>query len=94
MGVERPSDERIVELVAGPDDPAVAPVAGAAASAYSNVWLQCWNWKFEPSGVDRRGGSIQTPDGQPLHERMIERYRLPSVSTLKLGMPRLMTATV
>ena len=44
-----------------------------ATSAYSKRWLQCWNWKFAPSGVDRRGGSIQTPDGHPLHDRMSER---------------------
>src|SRR5215203_1064738 len=63
-------------------------------TAYSKRWLQCWNWKFAPSGVDRRGGSIQTPDGHPLHDRISERYRLPSDSTLKPGRPRLRIATV
>jgi hypothetical protein len=58
------------------------------------VWLQCWNWKFAPSGVARRGGSIQTPEGQPLHDRMSERYMLPSASTLNPGMPRFRIATV
>src|SRR5918999_2144569 len=63
-------------------------------TAYSKVWLQCWNWKFDPSGTVRCGGSIHTPDGQPLHERITDRYMLPSVSTLKPGRPRFMTATL
>ena len=41
--------------------------------AYSKRCVQCWNWKLEPSGAVRRGGLIQTPDGQPLQERMSER---------------------
>ena len=85
--VDGPGDEGVVEVVPGRTIPPSRQSPAPAAIAYSKVWLQCWNWKFAPSGVDRRGGSIHTPDGQPLHERMIERYRLPSASTLKLGMP-------
>ena len=65
-----------------------------ATSAYSNVWVQCWNWKFEPSGTERRGGSIHTPDGQPLQPRISDRNIVPSASTLKPGSPRLSSATV
>ncbi len=63
-------------------------------SAYSKVWVQCCNWKLEPSGAVRRGGSIQVPDGQPVHERISEVCSVPSESTAKPGIPRLSTATV
>ena len=42
----------------------------------------------------RRGGSIQVPDGQPVHERISDVCRVPSDSTAKPGIPRLSTATV
>ena len=52
------------------------------------------SWKFEPSGAVRRGSSIQVPDGQPVHDRISAVCRVPSVSTAKLGTPRLNIATV
>ncbi len=42
----------------------------------------------------RRGSSIQMPDGQPVHDRISAVCRVPSVSTAKLGTPRLHSATV
>ena len=42
----------------------------------------------------RRGGSIQVPDGQPVHERISEVCSVPSESTANPGIPRLSTATV
>ena len=42
----------------------------------------------------RRGGSIQVPDGHPVHDLMSDVCSVPSVSTAKLGTPRLSTATV
>ena len=38
--------------------------------------------------------SIHTPDGQPVHDRISDVCSVPSVSTAKLGTPRLSTATV
>ena len=65
-----------------------------AASAYSNVWLQCCQAKLLPSGSVRRSPSIHTPHGQALQERISEIVSVPSGATRLLGVPRLSRATV
>ena len=64
-----------------------------AASAYSNVWLQCCSENALPSGVVRRSPSIQIPDGHALHDRISDMCRVPSGVTTPPGVPRLKTAT-
>ena len=36
------------------------------------MWLQCWNWKFEPSGAERRGG-VDPDAGRPTAARAEQR---------------------
>ncbi len=74
--------------------PSVRQSPAPDTTAKSKVWLQCCNWKLEPSGALRAGGSIQVPDGHPVQDRISEVCRVPSASTAKPGTPRLSTATV
>ncbi len=74
--------------------PAERQSPGPAASAYSNVWLQCCQAKLLPSGTVRWSPSIHTPDGQALHERISAMCSVPSGLTRLLGVPRLSSATV
>ncbi len=64
-----------------------------AASAYSNVWLQCCQAKLLPSGAVRFSPSIHTPDGHALHERISAMCSEPSGETRLLGVPRFSSAT-
>ena len=73
--------------------PAVRQSPGPAASAYSNVWLQCCQAKLLPSGAARRSPSIQIPDGHALHERISDMCSVPSGVTTQPGVPRFSTAT-
>ena len=64
----QPAQQRRVELLTitkSADLQSPSPVVGVC----SKTWLQCCAWKLDPSGAARRGGSIQTPAGNPLHER-------------------------
>src|SRR5262249_41956719 len=56
-------------------------------SAYEKSWVQCWSWNAAPSGRVRLGGSIQTPDGQPVQDRISDRCSAPVTSTAKPGSP-------
>ena len=73
-------------------NPASRQSPGPAASAYSNVWLQCCQAKLVPSGAVRLSPSIHTPHGQALHERISAICRVPSGLARLLGVPRLSSA--
>ncbi len=73
--------------------PASRQSPGPAASAYSNVWLQCCQAKLLPSGAVRWSPSIHTPDGQALHERISAMCSVPSGETRLPGVPRFSSAT-
>ena len=64
-----------------------------AASAYSNVWLQCCHAKLLPSGAARLSPSIHTPAGHELQHRISDMCSVPSGLTAQPGVPRLSSAT-
>src|SRR5262249_60151622 len=74
-------------------NPASRQPPSPAASAYSNVWLQCCQAKLLPSGMVRRSPSIQTPAGQALLARISPMCSVPSAPARLLGVPRLSSAT-